>query len=195
MEKSIPQSLLPGTNMTHGHGLDYLLIKDASKFENKMRKLMRNVPPSKRINKYYPIKLSNPSKLVPRVSKTVIDLRSEQSSNLLTNAKKDVTKNLQKLQRESFIREKGQQTGKKVEQPRTVRKNLKTLKLRRRWTRAEDEHLAKAMSKNKFQKGKRPHEPWIAIEKEMHLMGQSNRKIKEMRERARHLNLDPRFLG
>ena len=84
MEKSIPQSLLPGTNMTHGHGLDYLLIKDASKFENKMRKLMRNVPPSKRINKYYPIKLSDHSRsssgiMVPKVSKVIIDLKSDKA--------------------------------------------------------------------------------------------------------------------
>ena len=170
MELSTPQSLLPGTNMSHGHGLNYLLAKDTSKFENRMRKLMRNVPPSKRINKYYPIKLSNhlnssSGKMVPKVSKVIIDLKSEKSS------------------------------GEKIEQQKSVRNHSKTLKLRRRWTRAEDELLARAMSKNKFQKGKRPHETWIAIKKELDMLGQSDRKIKEIRERARHLNLDPRLFN
>ena len=140
MESSTPQSLLPGTNMSHGHGLNYLLAKETSKFENRMRKLMRNVPPSKRINKYYPIKLSNhlnssSGKMVPKVSKVIIDLKSENSSPSL-----------------QAVREKGSQSGEKIEQRKSVR-TLKTSKLRRRWTRAEDGLLAKAMSRNKFQKG------------------------------------------
>ena len=147
-----------------------------------MRKLMRNVPPSKRINKYYPIKLSDHSKssskkLVPKISKVIIDLKSEKSSNL------------------QAVREKGSQSGQKIEQQKSVRNHSKTSKLRQKWTRAEDGLLAKAMSKNKFQKGKRPHETWIAIKQEMSLLGKSDRKIKEIRERARYLNLDLRFFN
>ena len=187
MESLTPQSLLPGTNMSHGHGMDYLLAKETSKFENRMRKLMRNVPPSKRINKYYPIKLSDHSKssskkLVPKVSKVIIDLKSEKSSDLQT-----VLKNFKKI---TAVREKGSQSR---EKQKSVRNHSKLSTLRQRWTRAEDELLAKAMSKNKFQKGKRPHETWIAIKIEMDMHGQSDRKIKEIRERARYLNLDPRF--
>lgn len=188
MESPIPESLLPGTNMSRGHGLDYFLVKDASKFENEMRMLMRNIPPSQRVNKYYPIPLSfqakytnyrhTHSKLVPEVSKVVINLEccDRQSCQSCQARNKKACEKKQLNFENDFKLQK------------VARKHLTTSARRRRWARAEDELLVKAMSKNKNSSF-----AWKAIEKEMQRLGQSDRKIVEIKNRARHLNLDPRF--
>ena len=191
MESTIPESLLPGTNMSRGHGLDYFLVKDASQFENEMKMLMRNIPPSQRVNKYYPIPLSfqakytnyrhTHSKLVPEVSKVVINLQScDRPQSYQARNKKSCEK--KQLQFENNIKLQ-----------KVARKHLTTSVRRRRWTRAEDELLVKAMSKNKPMQNQNSKVGWIAIEKEMQRLGQSDRKIVEIKNRARHLNLDPRF--